>query len=107
MNTIGLVSDVSKHGYELTLAGRNIRYRGKGGLPGDLLNRLRNHKQAVIVYLSAKEKLTIVAEEFEWEFDDLLDWYQYNMKDIARLQISEVRFIVADYIQNHKACRGG
>lgn len=48
-----------------------------------------------------------MAEEFEWEHNDLLDWYQYNMKNIARLKISEVRFLVADYIKNHQACRGG
>lgn len=57
--------------------------------------------------ITAKRKLEMMAEEFEWEHNDLLDWYQYNMKNIARLKISEVRFLVADYIKNHQACRGG
>jgi hypothetical protein len=56
--------------------------------------------------ITAKRKLEMIAEEFEWELDDLLDWYQNDMKDIGRLKISEVRFIVADYIENHEANRG-
>ena len=106
MSAIDIVSAVSSHGYQLTLSGENIRYRGQGGLPDELRNHIRNRKQAVIGYLKAKEKLGILSEEFEWELDDLLDWYQHDMKDIARLSMPEVRFIVQDYIENHKVNRG-
>ena len=100
MNTIGLVSAVKNHGYELSLADGKIRYRGKGGLPDDLLSQLRNHKQAVLIHLSAVEKLTTITEEFDWPITDLLDWYQHDMADIGRLSIEEVRFFVQDYIAN-------
>ena len=106
MNAVDIVSAVSNHGYELTLADGNIRYRGNGGLPDDLMKQLRNRKQVVVIHLSAVERLTTIAEEIGWPADDLLDWYQHDMKDIARLPMPEVRFIVQDYIENHKVNRG-
>lgn len=105
MNTGEIVSAVTNRGYQLTLADGKIRYRGNGGLSNVLMDQLRHHKQAVIVYLAAKEKLVILANEFNWDIDDLLDWYQHDMENLGRLEFNEVRFIVKDYLTNHAANR--
>lgn len=46
-----------------------------------------------------------LAEEFNWTADELIDWYQHDMTDVARLAIADIRFTVGDYIENHHAAR--
>ena len=76
MNTHELITAVTDHGYELTPAGDKIKYQGPGGIPDDLLAKLATHKQEVLSYLTAKEKLAYLAEEINWDLYDLLDWFK-------------------------------
>ncbi len=55
--------------------------------------------------IPAMRKLEMMAEEFDWPLEDLSGWYQHDMADLERKKISEVRFIVRDYITNYAACR--
>ena len=107
MNTCTLVADVENYGYQLTQADGKIKYRGQGGLPDNLISKLKSGKPAVIQYLAAREKLNILASEFNWPVDDLLDWFKDDddMKDIARWDIYLVRRSVQFYIDNHKQFR--
>ena len=105
MNASQIVSAVTGRGYQLTHTGGKIKYSGTGGLPSDLLTKLREHKQAVLIHLAASDKLTTLADELGWPQTDLLDFYQNDMTDIERMSLDEVRFIVRDYITNYTACR--
>lgn len=39
-----------------------------------------------------------MAREFDHDLDDLLDWYQSDLEDIAEMPIEHVRLAVRDYI---------
>ena len=55
--------------------------------------------------LCAKNKLTMIADSLKYPVDDLIDFYQNDMPDIARMDDDAVAFIVRDYIQYREACR--
>ena len=48
-----------------------------------------------------------LASEFKWQIDELIDWYksEEDMKDIARLDMSQVKEVVRFYIDNYELCR--
>ncbi|MCP4009842.1 MAG: hypothetical protein GY726_10050 [Proteobacteria bacterium] len=50
----------------------------------------------------AVERLTTMADEFNCTSDELIGWYQNDMTDVARLPIADIRFIIGDYLENHK-----
>ena len=65
----------------------------------------RCRKQKSRYRVIAVERLTTLADEFNCTSDELVDWYQNDMTDVARLPIADIRIIVGDYLENHKAQR--
>jgi hypothetical protein len=108
MNAQELVSIAKQQGYELISAGQNIKYRGIGEPPHKLIEHLRKHKQEVLIWLTAKERLSLLAKEYKWDVDDLLDWFKdpMDMHDLARWTIPQVRQSVEFYIDHHERFRG-
>lgn len=107
MNVEELILVVNQHGYELSPAGDKIRYRGIGEPPQNLIEIIRKHKKGLLIWLTAKEKLTLLAKEYVWELDDLLDWFKddMDMKDLARWTLPQVRQSVEFYINHHEYLR--
>jgi len=105
MNVSTVIADLDCRGYQLTLDGERIVYRGHGCLPDDLLDSMRKKKPKLMAWLRAKDKLALIAGGLEYPVDELLDFYQNDMPDIESMDLDTLRFIVADYIQNRKACR--
>ena len=107
MNTQELISVISQHGYELKSAGDKVKYWGKGELPPALLDDMRTHKEELLNWLTAKEKLALFANEFDWDLGDLLDWFkdELDMRDLARWTMPQVRQSVEFYIGHHEYLR--
>ena len=103
MNAQNLIAVAFQCGVELTPAGDKIRYSGK--IPDGLLDALRKHKQEVLNYLIEEEKLAYFADLYEWDLDDLMDWYKNDYADIARLDLSQLLNVVRFYLENYDLCR--
>lgn len=55
------------------------------------------------MFLCARNKLSIVANNLGCPIDELLGFYGEDMADIANLDMDTLRFIVCDYIQYRNA----
>jgi hypothetical protein len=105
MNISTLIPTIENQGYQLSIEGEKITFQGHGRLPESLLNDLRNNKPDLITWLLARDKLARIADSLKYPVDDLIDFYQNDMPDIARMDDDAVAFIVRDYIQYREACR--
>ena len=71
----------------------------------DIGRRDADTQRNYMTNITANRKLEMMAEEFDWPLADLLDFYQIDMTDIEEMKVSEVRFMIQDYITNYTACR--
>ena len=89
----------AQQGAQLLVSKKPQKLRSSNGVENvDLTDKER-------MFLRAKNKLTTIAGSLKYPVDDLIDFYQNDMSDIARMDIDAVTFIVRDYIQYRKACR--
>ncbi len=97
------VENLESRGYQFSLDGEKLVWRGQAPLPDNQIESMRANKAELVAWIKARDKLSIVAESLGCQMDELLDFYQNDMADIARMSMDALRFIVRDYIQYRNA----